>query len=86
MKCKYGNDIMVLNEDEYLWYCPHCGYEKFASRSAYNQLKKEAQTFNGNLTDFLDNHIDSVRDMAMRAWSRTNQVLNIKRNERIKNE
>lgn len=78
MKCKYGNDTMVLSKDEYLWYCPHCGYEKFAVRSAYNQLKKEARIFEGDLQSFLNSHVDSVRELAIRAWSKTNQVLNIK--------
>jgi hypothetical protein len=81
MKCKYGNDNMVLSKDEYIWHCPHCGYEKFATRSAYNELKREAQNFTGNLQEFLDRYTgdDCVQILATRAWSKTNQVLNIKR-------
>lgn len=70
---------MILDREEFIWHCPHCGYTKFAKRSAYNQLKKEAQSYKGNLQEFLDDHIPLVRELAILAWSRTNQVLNIKR-------
>ena len=43
MKCKYGNDNMILNKDECLWHCAHCGYEKFATKTFYNAMKLQAK-------------------------------------------
>ena len=73
MKCKYGNDNMVLT-DEFLWHCPHCGYEKFASLIAYNFIKSEAKkALKSNAVtcgNFVEYWNDSLRDMAFRAWSK----------------
>lgn len=64
---------MILNKEEFLWYCPHCGNEKFAWRSAYNFLKSEASKHIGmNKKDFSDRYISSVRDLAERAWEKVN--------------
>lgn len=77
MKCPKGNDNMIFYSDEYLWECPHCGYYKFAWRSAYNQLKKEAQTYKGNLQNFLDDHVETVRELAIKAWSKTHSKIEV---------
>ena len=38
MKC---HDTKMILGDDLLWWCPHCGKEKYAWRKAYNELKKE---------------------------------------------
>ena len=74
MKCKYGKDNMVLSKDEFLWHCPHCGYEKFAPRSAYNFLKKEAkrELIKGTtIGKFIDKW--TCRDIALKAIAKVIQ-------------
>ena len=37
MKC-HGQEMKL--GDDLLWWCPHCGREKYAWRAAYNELKE----------------------------------------------
>ena len=69
MKCKYGNDNMVLNKDECLWHCSHCGYEKFAIRSFYNVMKNEAKNYKSK-EEFVKGYDDCVSGLVARAWDR----------------
>ena len=78
MKCKYGNDNMVLCRDEYIWHCPHCGYEKFAKRSAYNDLVVIAKKYieqGRTLESFKNTYYDNLREPAIRAWSKAYEEL-----------
>jgi len=80
MKCKYGDDNMILSKDEFLWHCPHCGYEKFATRSAYNCIKTEAKKAikSNEITcgNFIEHWNNDLRDMAFRAWGKAwNEIL-----------
>lgn len=67
MKCH--GQTMYLNKDEFLWSCSHCGRERFAVRSAYNYLKKEAMKYK-NKEKFINNWIPSIKLLAERAWNK----------------
>jgi len=74
MKCKYGNDNMILDKEECFWYCPHCGYEKFAPRTFYNAMKTEAKNYKSK-EEFVKSYADCVSDLVGRAWDKTNQKI-----------
>ena len=69
MKCKYGNQNMYLNEDECIWHCSHCGYEKFAIRSFYNAMKKEAKNYSTK-NKFIAAYDKSVSEIISKAWDK----------------
>jgi len=70
MKCKNGRDNMVLNRDECMWFCPHCGYEKFATRTFYNAMKIEARNYKSK-EEFVNSYAKCVQDLVARAWEKS---------------
>ncbi len=74
MRCKYGKDNMVLNEDECIWRCYHCGYEKFATRRFYNEMLKQAKKYNTK-KDFIKEYDSCVSKIISRAWDKINNKI-----------
>ena len=69
MKCKNGKDNMWLNEDECMWHCPHCGYEKFARRRFFNEMVKQAKDYKSK-EEFVSTFAECVSDIISRAWDK----------------
>lgn len=74
MKCKYGEDNMVLSQDECIWHCPHCGYEQFAPRTFYNQMKKlltkKVSERYKTKEDFIKTYDPCVSAILSRVWDK----------------
>jgi len=77
MKCKYGKDNMVLNKNECMWHCPHCGYEKFAPRTFYNAMKIEARNYKSK-EKFMSSYAKCVQNLVARAWEKSAKKLKLK--------
>lgn len=70
MKCH--GQTMVLNTEEFIWSCRHCYRERFAVRSAYNFLKKEAGNYK-NKKKFIAKWVHWIQPLAERAWNKSKE-------------
>jgi hypothetical protein len=71
MKCKYGKDNMILDKEECMWRCSHCGYERFAEKTFYNAMKKEALKYK-NKEKFVKSYAECVQEIVAKAWDKKN--------------